>query len=459
MSADLSLFDCCRAPVQRSRPSTFGTTAQPAARLPEEQALLQETQSPFDLRYHLPFSQPPFPFINAVAPTSILPTQHTAPRHIDSRRAACPGVSPCQINRTSFSKASSGLEKTLPHPCSSTPSLVSTVQSSPERGLDPLRSTPLLPLSDSSHNRCASEDRGACAVRNIRHFRYSQTSEANYCSHRTSQDSTCRFGQGLQVTTCSYLRCSNRRAPYGECECVHKLRFESVCSPLCARGTRQWNSESRICDDNSDSGNNSHQCRRNPLPESLVLRQISASDSSLPGSTASSLNRDGLHRHGSQPQLTGYRSGQRYPWEASSTSSVCPRHQSPLASDPPRPGHSAPVSRRASQEELFTGTLPPACSTDAAVVNTRARGLWRGRCCSLRQVVSRMLRLRYVGRCLLVLLLTAVGGLLAHATFRDHRIDSKPSGGMVTGGFAGGVKVGDGYESLLPAHMLMVSKP
>ncbi|XP_025085819.1 uncharacterized protein LOC112559106 isoform X1 [Pomacea canaliculata] len=66
-----------------------------------------------------------------------------------------------------------------------------------------------------------------------------------------------------------------------------------------------------------------------------------------------------------------------------------------------------------------------------------------------------MLRLRYVGRCLLVLLLTAVGGLLAHATFRDHRIDSKPSGGMVTGGFAGGVKVGDGYESLLPAHMLM----
>ncbi|PVD35221.1 hypothetical protein C0Q70_06502 [Pomacea canaliculata] len=384
------------APVQRSRPSTFGTTAQPAARLPEEQALLQETQSPFDLRYHLPFSQPPFPFINAVAPTSILPTQHTAPRHIDSRRAACPGVSPCQINRTSLSKASSGLEKTLPHPCSSTPSLVSTVQSSPERGLDPLRSTPLLPLSDSSHNRCASEDRGACAVRNIRHFRYSQTSEANYCSHRTSQDSTCRFGQGLQVTTCSYLRCSNRRAPYDQ-----RLRL-------------------------------------------LLTRQH-----------FSSLNRDGLHRHGSQPQLTGYRSGQRYPWEASSTSSVCPRHQSPLASDPPRPGHSAPVSRRASQEELFTGTLPPACSTDAAVVNTRARGLWRGRCCSLRQVVSRMLRLRYVGRCLLVLLLTAVGGLLAHATFRDHRIDSKPSGGMVTGGFAGGVKVGDGYESLLPAHMLM----
>ncbi|XP_070198038.1 uncharacterized protein [Littorina saxatilis] len=66
---------------------------------------------------------------------------------------------------------------------------------------------------------------------------------------------------------------------------------------------------------------------------------------------------------------------------------------------------------------------------------------------------SRMLRMRCVGRCLLLLLLTGLGGLFAHVTFTDYNIDSQHGGGDVTGLFGGGLGVG--YGGSHPVNILM----
>ncbi|KAK7489833.1 hypothetical protein BaRGS_00018855 [Batillaria attramentaria] len=130
----------------------------------------------------------------------------------------------------------------------------------------------------------------------------------------------------------------------------------------------------------------------------------------------------------------------------------CRRHVFPTSRHRVQPEVDHSAHRKSFPGERISSDLSP----HTVQPEPSVRGSSPSPCCNrLLKVFSRMLRMRYVGRCLLVLLLTGLGGLFAHVTVTDFNIDNNPGGGDVMTSFGGGVKVGQGYGGILPSNMLM----